>query len=192
MHDEGLRYLRLFVLFLRHYDSLIDYPMPKLLKPRKRRLGRKDKADFVEFALSGIDIKIDTGAYTSSIHCHYIREMVVDEQKVISFRLLDPGHKQYNNQEYQTSQYKQKVIRSSNGKAEKRFVIKTTIQLYETTYPIELSLSERGEMRFPVLIGRKFLIGRFTVDPAKFDLSWAAKHPSPKPEKKPSPKKSTK
>ena len=166
--------------------------MPAKPKIRKKRLGRKDKADFPEFGLEGIDIKIDTGAYTSSIHCHFIKEMDVDGQKIISFRLLDPGHKLYNGKVFQTSTYKQKSIRSSNGKAERRYVIKTTIALYGHQYPIELSLSERGEMRFPVLIGRKFLIGKFTVDPAEFNLSWAAKSSPLKAEAAPGSSKKSK
>ena len=36
-------------------------------------IGRKDKADFPELSLNDIDIKIDSGAYTSSIHCTNIK-----------------------------------------------------------------------------------------------------------------------
>jgi len=47
------------------------------LKKKKRKLrtiGRIDKADFPELNLQNIEVKIDTGAYTSAIHCDYIEE----------------------------------------------------------------------------------------------------------------------
>ena len=46
------------------------------------------------------------------------------------------------------------------------------VLIYEEKYKIELSLTERGEMRFPILIGRKLLIGKFIVDPSKTNLSF--------------------
>ena len=52
-----------------------------------------------------------------------------------------------------------------------RYLIKTRICLFEQEYPIELTLSDREEMSFPILIGRKFLTHRFIVDVSKENLS---------------------
>lgn len=144
-------------------------------------LGRKDKADFPELGLENIDIKMDTGAYTSAIHCHQIMIKEVDGKEVLCFTLLDPSHAQYNHKEYTTEKYREKLIKSSFGSSEKRFIIETDIELFGAKFPIELSLSERGEMKFPILIGRKFLMGAFVVDPAKHDLSFKAKQKKNKP-----------
>ncbi len=162
--------------------------MPKKVArlPKKRRLGRKDKADFPELGLSAIPIKIDTGAYTSAIHCHHIQVKQRGGKKGISFILLDPSHPEYKDRELFFENYRTKKVRSSNGTAEERYVIRTLIRLYDRDYPIELSLSERGEMRFPVLIGRRLLMGKFIVDPAKFDLSYNHQHPKPDKASKPS------
>lgn len=138
-------------------------------------IGRKDKADFPELKIKNIDIKIDTGAYTSSIHCHHIEERVVDNKKVIKFELLDPSYSQYKKKEFITESYSEKRIKNSFGNTEKRFIIKTSIKLFDTDFPIELSLSERGEMKYPVLIGRKLLVGKFIVDPSKYNLSYKMK-----------------
>ncbi|MDX1479984.1 MAG: RimK/LysX family protein [Saprospiraceae bacterium] len=43
--------------------------------------------------------------------------------------------------------------------------------MFGQTHTIELSLTARDKMRFPVLIGRRFLMGKFIVDPSKYDLS---------------------
>lgn len=138
---------------------------------KKITIGRKDKANLPELGLKNIDIKIDTGAYTSAIHCHMIEKKEKDGKEVVVFTLLDPSQPQYKKQEFSTEDFHEKRIKNSFGHSEKRFVIETDIRLFGHIYPIELSLSERGEMRFPILIGRRFLMGKFIVDPSKYDLS---------------------
>ena len=142
---------------------------------KKITIGRKDKADFPGLDLKGIDIKMDTGAYTSAIHCHKIEIKEKDGKELLVFRLLDPSHPQYQQQEFSVENYSEKRVKNSFGSSEKRFVIETDIMLFGKKSAIELSLSERGEMRFPILIGRRFLMGKFIVDPSKYDLSYKRK-----------------
>jgi hypothetical protein len=141
-----------------------------------KTIGRKDKADFPEFNLNDIDIKIDTGAYTSSIHSHAIKETTAHGETFIEFTLLDPSHQEYNNKTLKTKHFKRKAVRSSFGDTEQRYVIATTILLFGKEYPIELSLSKRSDMKFPILIGRKFLSRRFIVNPTLKDQSFQLKH----------------
>lgn len=149
--------------------STVKKPKPKKI------IGRTDKGDFPEFGLEDIDIKVDTGAYTSAIHCHQIEHFIEEGKQVIEFSLLDPSHPQYAAKKFRTENFQEKRIKSSNGATEKRFIIKTKISLFAKTYTINLSLSKRGEMRFPILIGRKFLVGKFMVDPSQTDLSYQNK-----------------
>lgn len=150
---------------------------------KKIIIGRKDKADFPDLELRNIDLKVDTGAYTSAIHCHKISTHEVDGQEILTFTLLDPSHRQYDDKEFTTDSFSVKRIKNSFGGSEQRFIIKTTIRLFGKRYPLELSLSERGEMKFPILIGRKFLMGNFIVDPSKYDLSLKQKRLSMKNKK---------
>ncbi len=139
---------------------------------KKTIIGRKDKATFPELGVKDLDIKIDTGAYTSAIHCHKIEKRKKGRKEVLVFTLLDPSHPQYQQQEFSMENFSEKRIKNSFGSSEKRFVIKTDILLFGKKHGIELSLSERGEMKFPILIGRRFLMGKFIVDPSKYDLSY--------------------
>lgn len=134
----------------------------------KKIIGRTDKANFPALGLQDIAIKIDTGAYTSSIHCTDIRE----EDGVLHCKFLDKDHPSYNKKAFSFHNYNTIKVRSSNGIAQKRYEIKSTIQLFDKTYKISLSLSDRQEMRFPVLIGRKFLSRKFLVDPQVKDISF--------------------
>ena len=149
----------------------------------KRLIGRRDRADFPELGLREIAVKVDTGAYTSAIHCHRIREGVdAQGRPQVTFVLLDPGHPEYDGRTYAFTAFRQKLVRSSNGTTERRYLIKTKIRLFGRDYPIELSLSERGEMRFPVLIGRRLLMRRFIVDPQLVDVSYLTSlNPQPPP-----------
>lgn len=134
-------------------------------------IGRADKASFPELFIDKIDVKIDTGAYTSSIHCHEIKKV----NNLVEFKILDPSHPEYQDRVFKAKNFTEKDIKSSNGSSEVRYVIKTVISLFEEEFPIELSLTNRENMKFPVLLGRKFLNKRFIVDSARQNLSAAKK-----------------
>ena len=102
----------------------------------KTTIGRIDKADFPEFFLEDIDLKIDSGAYTSSIHCSNIKEIELDGKKVLKFTLLDPEHILYNNKEFISEDYTSKLVKSSNGISEMRFRIHTKIIIFNKNFPI--------------------------------------------------------
>ena len=134
-------------------------------------IGRVDKADFPELSLLGIDVKIDSGAYTSSVHSSKIKEVTTNGTSFIQFTLLDPEHPFYNNKEFISKSYSSKIIKSSNGISEIRFMIHTEIIIFNKSFPIYLTLSERKEMKFPVLLGRKFLNKKFIINTAKKNIS---------------------
>jgi hypothetical protein len=142
------------------------------MSKEKRIIGKKDKADFPLLGLSNIDIKIDTGAYTSSIHCHEITTEIIEGIKMVNFKLLDPSHAEYNHKYLSAPIHKEKKVKSSIGKAEKRYIIKSNMVLFGKNYVIQLSLTNRGSMRYPVLIGRKLLNNKFLVDTSQSNLSF--------------------
>ena len=55
----------------------------------KKIIGREDKLDFPEINLENIQVKVDTGAFTSAIHCSEIKEVEEDGTTFIEFRILD-------------------------------------------------------------------------------------------------------
>lgn len=134
-------------------------------------IGRFDRADFPELHLKNISVKIDTGAYTSSIHCENIKE----EEGVLKCTFLDEEHPHYNGREFTFADYDVVFVKSSNGIVQKRYQIQTKIILFERIFKISLSLSARQEMRFPVLVGRKFITKKFIVDTESFDVSFNSK-----------------
>lgn len=133
-------------------------------KRHLKTIGRLESIDFPEWELFDIDAKIDTGAYTSSLHCHHIKPFERHGREFVKFNLLDPSHETYNDKLFELPIHRRKVVKSSNGSTEERFVIKTKVKLFDKLLTAELSLTDRSEMRYPVLVGRKLINGRFLVD----------------------------
>ena len=129
-------------------------------------IGRVDKVSFPGLNLCNINIKVDTGAYTSSIHSHDVMEVEVNGEKHLEFKLLDPSLLDYNNVVFRAKSYTEKIVKSSFGNVEHRYIIKTNILIFE------LSLSDRSDMNFPILLGRKFLNKRFLVNTSLTNLSF--------------------
>jgi len=135
--------------------------------PDLKIIGRLEHVDFPQWKFYDIDAKIDTGAYTSSLHCHHIVPIEKEGEPHVRFNLLDPSHETYNDKLFELPVYRKKTIKSSNGSTENRFVIKTDITIGGQTFEAQFSLTDRSEMRYPVLIGRKLLNNNFLVDVSK-------------------------
>ncbi|MDH3214871.1 MAG: RimK/LysX family protein [Candidatus Krumholzibacteria bacterium] len=144
-------------------------------KTAKFIIGRKDKADFPLLGLSDVDVKIDTGAYTSSIHCRNISLIDRRAQPSVRFSLFDPRHKVYNPRELVLPVVGSRSVKSSFGHKEDRIVIRTNIRLFGEVFEIDLSLADRGDMNFPILLGRQLLRQGFLVDINRYNLSYRAK-----------------
>lgn len=136
----------------------------------KKIIGRVDKADFPTLDLFDIDIKIDTGAYTSSIHCHKV--LVDEDSDELVCLFYDEGHPHYNGKEIRFKDYTFAKVKSSNGIVQKRYKVKTTMVIFNKKYSISLTLSTREDMRYPILIGRKFLTNKFIVDVTQKNVSY--------------------
>lgn len=146
-------------------------------RPPKRPLGRRELVDFPAFGLRGVEAKVDTGAYTSALHCTDIRveEAGPGGRPVLHGRLLDPDHPGFDGQDLSFAKFALRDIRSSNGEVQERYVIEAAVRLYGQEFWAEFSLSDRSDMKYPVLLGRSLLRqGRFVVDVAKRNLSHKA------------------
>ncbi|QSZ42920.1 peptidase [Sulfurimonas aquatica] len=135
-------------------------------------IGRIDKFDLPEFNISNIKAKLDTGAKTSSLHCSSIMPTGYNKVKFI---VMDSKNNSLSNGYVVKDISRVSKVKSSNGKAEKRYFINTKILIYGKVYEIELSLSSRGEMLYPLLIGRELLNKGFVVDVTKKFLSYKKK-----------------
>lgn len=134
------------------------------MKVQSSSIGLFESVTFPDLVDGDWVAKIDTGAYTGALHCTKVRKETTDQGEVLHFSPFD-----HPEQEIKTTEFSTRLVRSSNGHVSKRYVIDTTIRLRGKKYPIRLSLADRSDMRWPVLIGRKFLRqNHLIVDTTRF------------------------
>ncbi len=134
-------------------------------------IGRKEKIDLPNLGILGLTAKIDTGAYTSALHCHHIlEEEMPDGSTRLRLELLDPYHPNYNNKVLVIKNFKKKKVRSSNGKTQTRYLVNLTVKFGESNFKTNFTLTNRSKMKYPILLGRKFLRNKFIVDVSKIFL----------------------
>jgi len=127
----------------------------------KKVIGRNEYVSIPELNFFNIKAKIDTGAYSCSIHCNKIH---IIDNVTVQFNLLDKSHKDYTDKQIVMPISNIKKVKSSNGTVEERIFIKLKIELFGKLYLTEVSLTDRKDMKVPMLLGRKFLKKRFIVD----------------------------
>jgi hypothetical protein len=132
------------------------------LKPRKlTTIGRHVRVSFPDLGFVHVDAKVDTGAFRTVLHCERCEEVDTAEGKqlVADFKLAGDEMKRFYFRDYFSKEFK-----SSFGEKEKRFCIQTTLQIGKKKIKSSVSLTDRSDMKFQVLIGRKTLLKRFLVD----------------------------
>lgn len=133
------------------------------MNAQTRIVGSIELVDFPQFKLTDVPAKIDTGADTGALHCTKIEEVPQGKGAILRFSPFDQPELVITADEFVT-----KHVRSSNGEAAVRYFVTTTIKLQGKIFPIQLSLADRTEMKWPILIGKRFLqANNFLVDVSK-------------------------
>lgn len=144
---------------------------PKRSTALKRIIGRRDRVDFPDLSLTDIDAKIDTGAFTTALHCAQMQVFQRKDHPWVRFTLYDDDLQVKHISKIVEYRY----IKNSFGQREQRCIINTRIRLFGKDYFIEVALTDRSGMKNPVLLGRKLLMNNFIVDVSKTHLSFKHK-----------------
>ncbi len=134
------------------------------MKATSRKLttiGRHVRVSFPDLGFSHVDAKVDTGAFRTVLHCERCEEIETANGKMLEadFKLEGSEVKRF-----YFSNYFSREFKSSFGEKEKRFCVQTTIKIGKKKINSSVSLTDRSDMKFQVLIGRKTLLKRFLVD----------------------------
>ena len=125
-------------------------------------VGWRELVHLPELGLHALPAKIDTGARTSSLHATVLDEFERDGEKYVRFAVDFP--QQHVRQVCEAVHIDRRGITSSNGETQWRMVIKTPLKIGNLSFRAEISLADRSDMKFPMLIGRSALRRRFVVD----------------------------
>ncbi|MGB5324532.1 MAG: RimK/LysX family protein [Pseudomonadales bacterium] len=136
----------------------------------KTIIGWREWCALDDLDLPAVAAKIDTGAKTSSLHAFNLEFFKQKKDDWVSFYVHPVQRHKKPEIRCEARVADSRKVVSSNGMAERRPVISTAIKLGKHSFNTEVTLSNRDEMGFRMLIGRQTLSKRFIVDPA---LSWA-------------------
>ncbi|MEC9110029.1 MAG: RimK/LysX family protein [Pseudomonadota bacterium] len=125
-------------------------------------VGWRELVHLPELGLHAVPAKIDTGARTSSLHGTVLEEFERDGERYVRFAV--DFALQHVRQVCEAVHVDVRGITSSNGETQRRYVIKTPLKIGGVEFRAEISLADRRDMRFPMLIGRSSLRRRFVVD----------------------------
>ncbi|MDA0364262.1 MAG: RimK/LysX family protein [Chloroflexi bacterium] len=135
---------------------------------RERRppllLGWREWVSLPDLGVSRIKTKVDTGARTSSLHAIRIRPFELDGRRMVRFVVHPQQRSTAREITCEAPVLAERLVRSSSGKAERRYVIATTLEVAGTRHRIELTLAGRDAMGFRMLLGREALRGTYVVD----------------------------
>lgn len=171
---KNIIFIFLFSKFANAVSNFLNL-MEEEAKQEKLIIGASDIIDLPSLKLHNITCKIDTGADTSAIHTYQVQVILKDQVPILQFRVLDPSHPLYVRRVFNFKNFYQTRIRNSFGEEEERYVIKTKVQVFGKIYYTEFTLANRQEMRYPILLGKKFLENKFLVDVSLKNVSYNQK-----------------
>ena len=123
-------------------------------------IGAAEKITFLDGGIRDLPIKIDTGAYRSSIWATNIYE----KDGKLHFTLLGPKSKYYSGQEVITDKYKIVRVENSFGHNQERYSVYLWVSIRGRKIKSSFTLANRSMKTYPALVGRKLLRNRFLVD----------------------------
>jgi hypothetical protein len=136
-------------------------------------LGWREWAVLTDLGLPRMRAKIDTGARSCALHVDAQWRFSESGVPWVGFR-VSSGRRRIRTVEAAAPLLDEREVVDSGGHRGLRPFLRTTLWLAGQARPVEINLTDRGGMLFPLLVGRSALGGAFTVDPARSFL-----HPRP-------------
>ena len=137
------------------------YKMPE----NKIILGSEEWCSFPEIGIPAIKARVDSGAKTSALHAINIAPFVKDEINWVKFDINPIQNNLKTVIHCEALLIDKRIVKSSSGFREQRYVIQTNINIGNETWSIEMTLTNRDSMGFRMLLGREAMSGRILVDP---------------------------
>lgn len=136
-------------------------------KRKKKIAGWREWVALPDLHIKRIKAKIDTGARTSALHAEKITPFTKDGAAYVRFVVHPLQRKKKPARTCVALVIDHRRIMDSGGRSEERYVVRTTLAVGQSRWPVELSLTNRDQLGFRMLIGRQALRRRYVVDPAR-------------------------
>lgn len=133
----------------------------------KTIIGWREWVGLPDLNIVSIKAKIDTGARTSALHAFEQKTFVRHGERWVGFRVHPLQDRDVPVVACEARVTDERDVKSSSGQSERRLFIVTPLSIGPYTIPIELSLTNRDELGFRMLLGRVVMKKRFLVDSAR-------------------------
>ncbi|KQB42110.1 alpha-L-glutamate ligase [Flavobacterium sp. L1I52] len=128
-------------------------------------VGSEEWCSFPELGIPIIKARVDSGAKTSALHAINIAPFTKNDSNWVKFDINPIQNNSKTIIHCEAPLIDKRVVKSSSGFREQRFVIQTNLKIGESSWPIEMTLTNRDTMGFRMLLGREAMSGRILVDP---------------------------
>ncbi|MGA9637796.1 30S ribosomal protein S6--L-glutamate ligase [Flavobacterium sp.] len=135
------------------------------MSQNKMILGSEEWCSFPELGIPTIKARVDSGAKTSALHAVNIAPFIKNETNWVKFDINPIQNNQKTVIHCEAPLIDKRIVKSSSGFREQRYVIQTTLQIGDSIWTIEMTLTNRDSMGFRMLLGREAMSGRILVDP---------------------------
>lgn len=137
----------------------------------KRLVGALELCNLPQLAIEKMNVRVDTGAATSSLHVDNLKEFDRNGEIWVSFDIHPDIHDVAQIVRSEAKVEDIRKVKSSTATKERRYVIQTQIVLADMQWTIQLTLTDRSSMTYLMLLGREAMAGRLIVDPSSEYLS---------------------
>ena len=127
-------------------------------------IGWREWVSLPGLSIESIKAKVDTGARSSSLHAFDLHEFEREGEAWVRFKVHPDQRKTSLTVLAEAKILDKRSVRSSSGKATVRPVIETQIKLLGKVFVAEVTLANRDEMGFRMLLGREAFRKNFLVD----------------------------
>lgn len=128
-------------------------------------LGSEEWCSFPELGIPTIKARVDSGAKTSALHAINIAPFKKEGQNWVKFDINPIQNNVKTVINCEAPLVDKRVVKSSSGFREERYVIQTNLEIGNSNWLIEMTLTNRDSMGFRMLLGREAMSGRVLVDP---------------------------
>lgn len=128
-------------------------------------VGSEEWCSLPAIGIPTIKARVDSGAKTSALHAINIKTFTKDHQEWVKFDINPIQNNAKALIHCEAQLVDQRIVKSSSGFREKRYVIQTSVSLGDKTWDIEVTLTNRDSMGYRMLLGREAMSGRVMVDP---------------------------
>lgn len=128
-------------------------------------LGSEEWCSLPELGIPTIKARVDSGAKTSALHAINIAPFKKDGKNWVKFDINPIQNNVKTVIHCEAPLVDKRIVKSSSGFREARYVIQTNLEIGNSNWLIEMTLTNRDSMGFRMLLGREAMSGRVLVDP---------------------------